>query len=263
VHTFTEKDIGEALFHVKDVAALLGSGQVSLLAQSQFDRERREVGAELFVCWTHPMLGAIPAMQFIAAAEDVGVMRELGGWILERACLTLAKLSRSGVKLRLSVNVSLSQLRDPDFVVLVREILDRTRAPGRQLVLEISEKGAVPEEELDEVTIRLERLVGNGVQIGLDNFGPGFANLSLLKRYPLSEMKLHPSLAVSVSKGSEGRSIAQAMVEVAHSLRLRTVGTGIERQPQVNALLEAGCDLLQGYHLARPIGLGDWLSARI
>ncbi len=234
--------------------------QLRIEIQSQADAAGRIIGGECLLRWDHPELGAVPPSVFIPIAEDNGYIVPIGNWVLEQACEVLAALSGAGCAHSLSVNVSVKQLQDPDFPRFVRDLLERTGAPARRLVFEVTESLFI--HDLEAIRDLLQQITTLGVQISIDDFGTGYSNLLYLRRLPIGELKVDRSFVDDLPHDTADADIVRMIVAMARQLGLRLVAEGVETAQQAAWLHAAGCHALQGYHYARPQPLGQWLAAQ-
>jgi EAL domain-containing protein (putative c-di-GMP-specific phosphodiesterase class I) len=207
-------------------------------------------GAEALVRWQHPELGLVPPAQFIPAAEEGGLMRAVGQWVLEQACRQVTRWNRLvRPALVVSVNLSARQLHDPEVVADVRRVLRETETDARHVCLEVSERALAAAG--DGVVDVLERLKTLGVQLAVDNFGSGPSVLAYLRMLPVDQLKLDRVLTDGLHD-PRGVVVVQAVVDMAHALGMAAVAEGVETADQVKHLQAVGCDLAQGYFLGRP-----------
>ncbi len=225
----------------------------------------RLVGAEVLIRWQHPVLGNISPAEFILLAEESGQIGAIGAWVLEQACMGAAQLPDS---IAVSVNASTAQLMQDDFVVVVRRALARSGLPARRLKIEITESLF-----MDAAPVALLNLHGLrelGVSISLDDFGTGFSSLAYLLRFPFDVLKIDRSFVLEIMARDDARALVRSIVDMARSLGMGTVAEGVEDTEQLNVLRQAGCDLIQGYLVARPMKLAhlqqmmqDWNEAGV
>ena len=212
----------------------------------------RVVGFEALVRWQHPRRGLVPPLSFIPLAEETGLIHPLGRWVLETACRQAAawRDAHQGSNLVMSVNLSGRQFAQPDLVDEVAGILIESRLAPEALELEITESVVMDESEAGVRTLR--RLRDLGVRLVLDDFGTGYSSLSYLKHLPLDTIKIDRSFVAGLSEDAD-RSIVEAVVALAHGLRIGVVAEGIETEAQRRRLIELGCGLGQGYLFSRPV----------
>jgi diguanylate cyclase (GGDEF)-like protein len=206
----------------------------------------RIVGVETLLRWTHVQRGAIPPAVFIPVAEQMGLMDELGAFVLRRA---LADAKRWPA-LYVAVNLSPVQVRDASVVDLVRSALAESGIEPSRLMLEITE--GVMVDNPDEMLKRIEDLHRLGVRIALDDFGSGYSNLGYLQRFPLDKLKIDKSFVAALGDSANGGVIIQAIVTLGRALGLSVLVEGVETEQQRVLLRLAGCDEMQGFLFAKP-----------
>jgi diguanylate cyclase (GGDEF)-like protein/PAS domain S-box-containing protein len=215
-------------------------------------RTGRMVGVEALLRWEHPELGMVSPGVFIPIAERIGVIADMGDWVLKTACEQMAQWHRSGLEgLGLSVNISGRQFAGDSLADNVREVLAATGLPPACLELELTETLLMEDNQHSQETIaRLKKL---GVTIALDDFGVGYSSLSYLKQFTLDTLKVDRAFTSEMLTSAESEAIVRATFDIARALKLRTVAEGIEAWPQANFLAELGCDVLQGFYFAKPM----------
>src|SRR5690606_17121245 len=189
--TSMQTDLQERLALERDLALAIGTPQLSIAIQAQYDASRNIVGAELLTRWNHPDLGNISPARFIPIAESTGLILRIGDWVLYQACLLIKQLEQASQFYPLSINVSPRQFRQTDFVPRVREILQETGAPAERLIFEVTEGILI--QDLQGAAARMIELAQLGIRFSIDDFGTGYSNLSYLKRLPLYELKIDKS----------------------------------------------------------------------
>ena len=213
----------------------------------------RIVGFEALVRWQHPTRGLVPPIDFIPLAEETGIIVPLGRWVLETACRQAGvwrDLRPDRPRLSMSVNLSARQFVQPDLIDQVAAILIETGMDPTTLELEITESVVMDQ---SAVSVRaLSRLRDMGVRVVLDDFGTGYSSLAYLKHLPLDTIKIDQSFVAGLD-GDADRSIVEAVIALAHGLRIEVVAEGIETETQFRLLREMGCDVGQGYLFARPL----------
>lgn len=234
--------------------AALKQGEFFLHYQPQLDKDRHVVGAEALARWTHSLHGSIPPVEFIALAEETGLISELGYWILEAACRELASWSQHYdlCELTMAVNVSAPQIHDAGFVDRVMRILQRTGANPKLLKLEITESVLLT--RVEEVIESMNALRDLGVQFALDDFGTGYSSLSYLSRLPVSELKIDRSFVSNIDHNESAILICVSVLGLAHGLRVKVVAEGVETSSQFDFLTkDHQCDMVQGYLFSKPL----------
>ena len=248
-------DGGSRLQLADELRAAINCDQLTLHYQPQLDLGSGEIlTVEALVRWCHPLLGLIAPLKFLPLAEEAGLMRGLTRWVLAHALEQCAAWRACGHQLRVSVNVSATDLLDPGFVELVTGLLARYRLPSDSLVLEITETTLLEDfEGSKQVVARLGEL---GVEVSIDDFGAGFTSLAYLSGLAVNELKLDRSFITPLSAaGSCARELelVRATVDLGHALGLRVVAEGVENEITLQLLDDLGCDLAQGYFIGKPV----------
>jgi diguanylate cyclase (GGDEF)-like protein len=237
--------------------------EFSLYYQPQYNLgDGRIVGIEALLRWQTPRDGMRSPADFVPAAEEAGLIVDIGSWVLEAATAQLAQWREQGVAPpRLALNVSAQQLHDPGFPALVRRMLDRNGLPADLLELELTE--AVFADE--QAAASIDRIARMGVRLSLDDFGTGQSSLNNLRRFPVRAVKIDRSFIEDVPGNAASASIAETIIVMAHSLGKLVIAEGVETVEQLDFLRERRCDVVQGYYLARPLTVGamsEMLNAR-
>jgi EAL domain-containing protein (putative c-di-GMP-specific phosphodiesterase class I) len=214
------------------------------------------VSAEALVRWTHPEIGPLPPTEFIPLAERSGLIRELTTLVLDGAVAACASWQPVAPGVGIAVNVSARCLQDDMLEGVVERSLRRHRLPAGLLTLEITESSIMADPE--RTSGLLHRLRDRGVRMSIDDFGTGYSSLSYLRRLPVSEVKIDRSFVAGMHGSGDDAAIVQAIVELGHTLELDVVAEGVEDERTWAALQAAGCDLAQGYLLARPMPAADF-----
>lgn len=248
-----------------DLRHALAAHQVSLHGQPQVNALGQVIGAELLMRWQCPRRGWVSPSVFIPIAESTGVILALGRWVMETACQTLGLWARDPVlsQVSLSVNVSVRQFSDPDFLPQVISLLEREHiAPGR-LKVEITE--SLFAEDMSMVVAKMESLRSAGVRLSIDDFGTGYSSLAYLSRMPLDELKIDRSFVSQALTRESDAAIVQIIISLAENLGLSVVAEGVETDAQREFLAQRGCTCFQGYLFSKPLALPDfeaWVRAR-
>ncbi|MGH8353220.1 MAG: putative bifunctional diguanylate cyclase/phosphodiesterase [Pseudomonas sp.] len=208
--------------------------------------------AEALVRWRHPQLGLVPPGDFIGLAEETGLIAPIGEFVLRQACRQAREWQRQGLAdLRVSVNLSVHQLRQGNLTSLVRQVLDETGLPARLLELELTESQLL--DNVENVIATFQQLRDLGVKLAIDDFGTGYSSLSYLKRFPVDYVKIDQTFIRDLSVGGEDAAITRAIIAMAHSLELKVVAEGVETQAQMDFLKSQHCDEIQGFLISRPV----------
>lgn len=221
------------------------------------------IGLEALARWPDTRGFAQPPQVFIPLAEESGLIVEIGAWILDQSCAAFARLATAGhAPRRIAVNVSMPQMRRPDFPEQVARTLDAHGMPASCLELEITESQLLDEPQV--VLRNLHALKQEGIQITIDDFGTGYSSLGYLRQLPIDCIKIDRSFIVEIDRG-RGDMFAETIITLAHKLGAETVAEGVETAAQVHCLRALGCDTVQGFLYARPMPsdeLAGWIAQR-
>jgi diguanylate cyclase (GGDEF)-like protein len=210
-------------------------------------------GFEALIRWQHPVKGLVSPIEFIPVAEEIGIIVAIGEWVLRQACRQLAEWREiPGLgDLFISVNLSRKQLLCPDLVARIGDIIPRAGLPFSAVKLEITENAIM--EDMDRAVAVLRQIRDLGVDLHVDDFGTGYSSLSCLHRFPVTGMKIDRSFVNNVADNQDYAAVVNAIVTLAHNLRLGLIAEGVETVDQMTMLRAMGCDLAQGYYFARPL----------
>jgi diguanylate cyclase (GGDEF)-like protein len=212
------------------------------------------VGVEALIRWNHPEKGMVSPAHFISVAESSGLIIPIGDWVLRTACKQ-AKLWQKKIdsELTVAVNLSARQFQQPNLVEQISEVLEQTGLGAKYLELEITESNAMQNAENTIYTLR--ELKALGVHIAMDDFGTGYSSLNYLKRFPIDTLKLDQSFVRDITTDPSDAAIATAVIAMAHSLNLKVIGEGVEKEEQFSWLLKQNCDYIQGYLFSPPLAV--------
>jgi diguanylate cyclase (GGDEF)-like protein/PAS domain S-box-containing protein len=236
-----------------DLRLGLQHGQFRLYYQPQVDAAERVTGAEVLLRWLHPQRGLVHPLDFIAAAEESGLILPLGRWVMETACAQLAAWAAQPemAHLTVAVNVSPLQFRQPDFVEQVNQVLVASGANPRRLKLELTETMLL--DDVEQAICKMAALKVRGVNFALDDFGTGYSSLSYLQRLPISQLKIDRSFVRDILNSASDAAITRTIISLAHTMGLAAIAEGVETPEQFALLAELGCDAYQGYWFGRPM----------
>ncbi|RZI41182.1 EAL domain-containing protein [Herbaspirillum sp. HC18] len=241
----------------KSLRSALDRNEFVLHYQPRIDlRSGRVAGLEALIRWRHPELGLLPPLQFIPVAEEAGLIEQIGEWVVHAACVQFTEWQRQGVaQIPIAVNVSGHQFFKPGFAQAIATILDRTGVPPSCIELDLKE--SVLMHDPGESLLVLTELKQIGVGLSIDDFGTGFSNLGFLKRFPVDRIKLDPSFVSEVQRHPDDLAVADAVIAMAHRLRLKVAVEGVESGSQLALLAARGCDEMQGDYFspALPVDL--------
>ena len=206
----------------------------------------RIIGAEALVRWIHPQFGMVPPSEFIPIAETIGLISELGTWVLRQACARAV----TWTDVTVAVNMSPEQVRRPDVVEIVEGVLRDTGLPAHRLELEITEGLLLRDTKV--TAEKLNRLRALGIGIALDDFGTGYSSLSYLRRFPFTKLKIDRSFIQPIEADGGTAVIVQAIASLGQDLGMRVIAEGIETATQLDKIRSLGCDEGQGFYLGRP-----------
>ena len=227
--------------------------------QPQWDlRSNRMEGFEALVRWQHPERGLLPPGEFISFAESRGLISLIDRWVMRAACQQLRAWRDAGLPpVVVSVNMSAIEFNQSNLLTEVQQVLTDTGIDPQWLEVELTETTLMKQSA--HVLSTLEALQNLGVRLAIDDFGTGYSSLAYLKRYPLDKLKIDRAFIKDTPQDQDDVSLVTAIIQMAHSLNLRTVAEGVETKAQWELLKHLGCDLIQGYYLSRPMSAEDAL----
>jgi diguanylate cyclase (GGDEF)-like protein len=210
------------------------------------------VGTEALLRWQHPDLGIVYPSEFISIAEETGLITQLGDWVLRTACTYNKSWQKAGfAPMTVAVNLSARQFQQQDLVESVARILRETGLEPKWLEIEITESIAM--QNADYTNVLLRGLKSMGVRVALDDFGTGYSSLSYLKKFPIDTLKIDQSFVRDLTKDPNDAAIANAVIVLAHSLKLKVIAEGVETKEQEAFLREHECDITQGFLFSVPL----------
>lgn len=246
-----------------DLSRAIAADELSLHYQPKLcATTARIVGAEALMRWNHPVQGMVPPDRFIPVAEQSGLMPKLTWWCLNTALRERIKWGGIGER-SVAVNVSALDLEDEGFVKSIASALGIWNTPPELLIIEVTEGALMKDIALSANLLKLIR--GHGVRISIDDFGTGYSSLAYFKQLPADELKIDHSFILNILNDELDQHIVSTIIQMAKKLNLAIVAEGIDTEPMLQRLIELGADLLQGYHIARPMPQEDfieWISGR-
>ncbi len=235
-----------------DLRGAIAREELFLVYQPILDLDTGEIAAvEALLRWQHATRGLVPPTEFIALAEESGLIVDIGAWVLETACRQAAAWVANGTPTRMSVNVSARQLDDPRLQSTVTHALRSSGLDGEQLILEITETALMRDPAGAAELLRA--LKTTGLRVAIDDFGTGYSSLAYLQQLPVDSLKIDRTFIAASARSRESDPLIQTLVQLGRSLGLRTVAEGIEDEAQLAHLRELGCDTGQGYLFAPPL----------
>jgi diguanylate cyclase len=245
---------------LSDLRGAIAQGQLELFYQPKIDTLSLQItAAEALIRWRHPTLGMVSPAVFIPIAERYGLISAIGNWVIDEACRQAGVWRQSGLRMRVAINLSAFQMRQDDFVDRLESALRKNQLQPGRFTVEITESLAMENTQATQRTF--ERLRQGGLHVAIDDFGAGQTSLAYLRALPASELKLDISLVKDLEHSNDARTIAEALIRLAHALKRRVVAEGVETPAQRDLLVMMGCDELQGFLFARPMSaraFGIW-----
>lgn len=247
----------ERMILEQDLRSAQESKQFELYYQPKVDSINEEIiGVEALIRWNHPQQGLVAPDKFIPIAEETGLIRTLGQWVLDEACRQLAVWHEQGiVSIKMAVNLSPKQLRDPQIIKHLQECLTKHNIDAADLELEVTETAAMANAEQAIELMKQIRAVG--VELAIDDFGTGYSSLAYLKLFPIQTLKLDRTFVRDIEEDENDAAICKATIALAHNMGMKVVAEGVETEAQKEFLTSHHCDILQGYLFSRPVPAGE------
>jgi len=260
-YEFYQSDLNQVANRRHQIAnALRGASKNNefyLVFQPQLSLTNNQIsGAEVLIRWNSPILGMISPAEFIPIAESTGLIKEIGDWVMENACRVLSSCLSEGHKVRIAVNLSAMQFKQPDFASQIAETLRRYNIPPKYLEVEITESMLM--RDVNKAIEVLEKIKEMQVRIAIDDFGTGYSSLSYLRRFPLDALKIDQTFVDELVVDTDDTAITMAIISMAKSLRLEVIAEGVETEQQLEFLRKNFCDDIQGYHFSKPLKEEDF-----
>jgi diguanylate cyclase (GGDEF)-like protein len=251
-----------------DLRDALEKEEFFLVYQPTFDlRTMSPTGMEALIRWRHPVRGIVQPDDFVPLLEEIGVIAEVGKWVLREACRQGAAWRADGYTVGMAVNVSALQIDTDEFVTEIEDALAASGLEPSALTIEITETALMG--NADETAGRLEAVKRLGVRIAIDDFGTGYSSLAYLQRFPVDALKIDRSFISRLTHDEEGETLIRTLVQLGKSLSIETLAEGIEESSELSLLKEEQCDSGQGFLFARPLEvdacemfLSDWIGGK-
>ncbi len=236
-----------------DLRKALKYNEFLLHYQPQVNGQRGTIiGVEGLLRWQSPERGLVAPFHFIPLLEETGLIIDVGDWVLRKACVQQKQWAEEGrIPITISVNISVRQFSQVDFITRVKNIIAETGASPSLIRLEITESLLL--ENADSVVELLEEFRSMGFSISIDDFGTGYSSLSYLKRLPIDELKIDRSFVKDISTEIDDGTIAKTIIALAKSLQLKVIAEGVEIKEQLSFLLQQGCLNIQGFYFSKPV----------
>ena len=248
-----------ALAVQRGLLTAIEDGSLSLHFQPKHDsRTGAVVGAEALARWTHPELGSVPPVEFIAVAERSGQIGRIGEWVIRETCRQVSEWRERGLPpIRIAINLSPLQLNQPGLVDTAARIAAEAGTDPSLIMFEVTESMAM--EDAERTTRMLRDFRARGFEFAIDDFGTGYSSLAYLQKFQVRQLKIDQFFVQALDGGGhESRAIIAAIIELAHTLAMEVVAEGVETPVQAELLRTLGCDQVQGYLLARPMPASDF-----
>jgi EAL domain-containing protein (putative c-di-GMP-specific phosphodiesterase class I) len=258
-----EHNTPDTLALIVELRHAIEAGELVLYYQPQVEMSTdRVIAVEALARWPHPRRGMVPPDTFIPLAEHTGLMRPLSKWVLQAAIAQAHAWQLQGIDLPVAINLSALNLQDSTLPETVGALLREHGLSADRLQVEVTES-AVMLDRAGAVAV-LARLRALGVRVSVDDFGTGHSSLAYLKDLPVDEVKIDKAFVQHLATDARDRAIARAIIGLAHELGLLVVAEGVENRGTWDVLRRAGCDVIQGYFVSRPLSAADlevWLLA--
>ena len=242
-----------------DLAIAIENCELTLYYQPKIDLAASHViGVEALLRWHHPKLGMVSPVEIVPLAERTGLIKKLTRFVVREAIQQNVRWSEIDINIPVSINLSVWDLQDREFVIFVESILEETGARASSIEFEITESSMMVDPELTLDTLRSLRAMGFGLSI--DDFGTGFSSLSYLGNLPVDTLKIDMSFVQKMEESNENMTIVRSTIELAHQLGLRAIAEGIENENVLTLLNQFGCDQGQGYFIAKPLPVAELLK---
>jgi diguanylate cyclase (GGDEF)-like protein len=245
-------DAREQIELLRDLRQAMARKQFELYFQPKIHAPSGEItGAEALLRWHHPERGMVSPAVFVPIAERFGLIGVMGQWVIDDACRQVRAWRDQGLRMRVAINLSVHQLRQPDLAERIAKALEAHQVNPALLTCEITESAAM--EDAEGTRKIFERLAAIGVHISIDDFGTGYSSLAYLRKLPAGELKIDRSFVLDLETSADARAVVDAVVKLAQALGLKVVAEGVETEGQNRILRSLGCDELQGYLFAKPM----------
>jgi EAL domain-containing protein (putative c-di-GMP-specific phosphodiesterase class I)/GGDEF domain-containing protein len=242
----------------QDLRHAIAREQLEMVFQPAVDLSRGLIGAEALLRWHHPQVGTVSPARFIPILEDADLIDEIGRWTLNAACREMRRWQQQGITgLRVAVNLSAAQLRDPTLKQTIQRTLARHRLSAQSLELELTETAATQDAERTFGLFRELRALG--ISLAIDDFGSGYSSLSYLKNLPFDKLKIDREFVVDVHQRKDSQAICRSLVELTRGLGLDILAEGVESWDEADALERLGCRTFQGFLFSQPLNSDQFI----
>ena len=249
-----QEAVDERLKLNMEIRKALDDDQFALYYQPQVDISGKLVGGEALLRWIHPERGVVLPGTFLEIAEEIGLMQDIGQWVLQEACRQIKKWTDAGQlgdSQIISINISGKEIAAPDFVDTVKSILEKTGADSRHLGIELTEGSLISTgKDIVQKIMTLQQL---GIKFSVDDFGTGYSSMSYLKSLPLNTLKIDRSFVNDIKDGSRDVVLVDTIIMLARNLGLEVIAEGVETEQELLYLKAKGCIVYQGYYFSKPV----------
>ncbi|MEK5231567.1 EAL domain-containing protein [Lysinibacillus sp. FSL K6-0232] len=215
-------------------------------------------GLEALIRWNNERLGFVSPAEFIPYAEETGLIIPLSEAIIEKACEAVSEMQQYGWKIPIAINISSIHFKQQNFLESIQVILERYNMPASNFEIEVTERTVM--NSANETVSKLVRLKQLGFKISIDDFGTGYSSLSYLVRFPLDCLKIDRSFIQHIGSLAEKQAVVDAIIQMAHRLKMKVVAEGVEQAQQVDILRKMNCDIIQGYYYSKPLPINELLE---
>jgi len=241
----------------------LGNNELFLVFQPKIDlKTLKPYGLEALIRWNHPVRSLIMPSEFINLIEDTQLIHALTNYVITQALLTIHQIENLGYHLSMSINISVKNLFDKNFASNIIKLINKSGIIPQQVELEITETALMTNPK--ESKLYLQKIYDEGVQLSLDDYGTGYSSLAYLSSFPIHILKIDQIFVSAISEKPAVKQIVKSTIELAHQLGYKVVAEGVESKENLDALIDLGCDMAQGFYFAKPMKYEEllkWLSA--
>ncbi len=252
-----EKETEDNLTLSTELKKAVLENELAIFIQPKVNLQTKEVhAAEALIRWIHPLRGMIFPDQFIPFAEEVGIIQLISQWMLVAACKTHVALKSKGIALQIAVNISTRDLIGQDLPSMIKRLFFQYKIGPEAISLEITESSVMDDAvRSEQILIKLAEM---GLKISIDDYGTGYSSLAYLKKLPVQELKIDKSFVLKVDQNAQDATIVRSTIDLGHNLNLKVVAEGIENEASWQLLSQMGCDIGQGYFMAKPMPVDDF-----
>jgi len=250
----THKALNRKALIEKRLLQALDQKNLKVLYQPQIDVYSGKITAvEALVRWEDEVIGVVSPDELIPIAEETGLINNIGSFMLEKACEQALIWKKAGLDLKVSINSSVREFRDKNMAQSILEMLAKTGCPASLIQIEITEKFALEAEAATFITQQMHKLENEGISFVLDDFGTGYGSFRYMQILPIDTLKIDKAFTSALLKSEKTQKLINGMIQLGKSMELRVVAEGVETAEQADLLITYGCDVIQGYHISKPI----------